>query len=173
MLSTRSRGTRTASVLVASAAMLAGCASNPRAYSPVMASPPADGAAFEAAFHQCSADVAAGQRANFTEGRTSSAVGGAAIGGVAAVATGASAASGAGMLAGAAGAAGLAVGAVIFAPLAVWGVSRARRAHNERVVRDAMSLCLAEHGYEVQDWELVRGEPVGLATPRQAEAAGD
>lgn len=164
---------RPVTAALAATGLLAGCASDPRAFSPVLMTTPADLAAFEAAFHQCSADVASGQRDNFQEGRTGSAVGGAALGGAAALATGASAASGAGMLAGPAAAAGLTIGLVVFAPLAIYGVSRARRAENERVVREAMSLCLAEHGHVVDDWALARGEASGLTTPQRFELEED
>lgn len=151
---------------------LAGCSSTPRGFMPVMTLAPADQAAFEAAFNQCSADVAAGRRENFRSGRGGSAAGGMAIGGAAALATGASAASGAGMLAGAAGAAGVVAGLVVFAPLAFYGVSRVQRANKEREIKTAMTVCMAEEGYVIEDWRVPgRGES-GIATPtRPAEPA--
>ena len=141
---------KTLTALVAITA-LAGCASTPRAFTPVFDSQPADPGAFKAAFDTCSAEVAAGRRDSFRAGRGRSAAGGLAIGGAAALATGASAASGAGMLAGAVGAAGMAVGMVVFAPLAIFGVSRMQRAAKEREIKMAMTVCLAEEGYAVED----------------------
>jgi len=163
---------RIVTVLVATAIGLSGCASTPRGFKPMMTTPPPDQAAFESAFNQCSAEVAAGRRQSFRSGRGGSAAGGLAIGGAAALATGASAASGAGMLAGVAGAAGLAAGLIVFAPLAVFGVSRMQRAAKEREIKTAMATCLAEEGYVVGDWRrLPRGE-TGLTSPtRPAPAA--
>jgi len=153
------------SVAVIAALALAGCASTPRGFAPVMAQPPADQAAFEAAFNVCSAEVAAGRRDSFRSGRGGAAAGGLALGGAAAMATGASAASGAGMLAGAAAGAGLAIGLVVFAPLAIFGVSRMQRVTKERELTTAMAACLAEDGYAVDDWRtLSRGE-TGLTSP--------
>lgn len=156
---------------LAVAAALAGCSSTPRGFMPVMATPPADQAAFEAAFNQCSLDVANGRRSSFRAGRGGSAAGGLAIGGVAALATGASAASGAGMLAGAAGAAGLAVGLVVFAPIAIFGVSRMQRAAKEREIKTAMTTCLAEEGHAVSEWRVPPRGAVGLASPTRPSAA--
>jgi len=153
------------SVALIAAVALAGCASTPRGFAPVMAQAPADQAAFEAAFNLCSAEVAAGRRESFRSGRGGSATGGMAIGGAAALATGASAASGAGMLAGSAAAAGLAIGLVVFAPLAIFGVSRIQRANKEREIKSAMTTCLAEEGYVVDDWRVPRRGSTGPASP--------
>lgn len=152
-------------VAVIAALALAGCASTPRGFSPVMAQSPADQAAFEAAFNLCSSEVAAGRRDSFRSGRGGSAAGGMAIGGVAALATGASAASGAGMLTGVVAGAGLAVGLVVFAPLAMFGVSRVQRANKEREIKNAMTACLAEEGYVVDDWRVPPRGATGLASP--------
>jgi hypothetical protein len=95
---------------------VAGCASTPRGYSPVVAPPPTDQGAFEAAFNQCAAEVAAGRRENFRSGRGGSALGGAAVGGGAGIVLGAEAASGGGMLAGTAAGAGLLSGRFRLAP---------------------------------------------------------
>ena len=152
-------------VTVIAALALAGCASTPRGFAPVLTQPPADQAAFEAAFNICSAEVAAGRRNSFRSGRGGSAAGGMAIGGAAALATGASAASGAGMLAGTAAGAGLAIGLVVFAPLAIFGVSRLQRASKEREIKNAMTACLAEEGYVVDEWRVPRRGATGLASP--------
>lgn len=155
-------------VALVAAATLTGCASHPRGFSPVMALAPADQAAFETAFNVCSAEVAAGRRDSFRSGRGGSAAGGLAIGGAAAVATGASAASGAGMLAGTAAGAGLVIGMVVFAPLAVVGVSYVQRANKEREIKTAMTACLAEEGYIVDDWRVLGRGASGLSSPTQA-----
>jgi hypothetical protein len=152
-------------VAAMAALALAGCASTPRGFSPVMAQIPADQAAFEAAFNLCSTEVAAGRRDSFRSGRGGSAAGGMAIGGVAALATGASAASGAGMLTGVVAGAGLAIGLVVFAPLAMIGVSRVQRANKEREIKNAMTACLAEEGYVVDDWQVPPRGATGLASP--------
>jgi hypothetical protein len=159
---------RSSALCLAITAVLAGCASNPRGFSPVMAQAPGDQAAFEAAFATCSQQVAEGRRDSFRAGRTGSAAGGAAIGGVAAVAYAGSAVSGAGALAGVVAGPALVLGAVVFAPVAIFGVSRVQRANKEREIRNAMTACLAEDGYHVADWRLVRGEPVGPTSPTRA-----
>jgi len=153
------------------AAALAGCASHPRGFTPVMAQAPADQAAFEAAFNVCSADVAAGRRESFRSGRGASAAGGLAIGGAAAIATGASAASGAGMLAGTAAGAGLALGLVVFAPLAIVGVSYVQRANKEREIKTAMTTGLAEEGYTIDDWRVPARGATGPSSPTRAAVA--
>lgn len=150
---------------VAVLALVGACASAPRGFSPLLSATPADAAAFRTAFDACAAMVAEGRQDNFGDGRATSGAGGAAIGGAAAVATGASAASGAGMLAGAAAGAGLAIGMVVFAPLAVFGVSRAQRAAKERRIKAAMETCLRERGFEVTGWALAHvGEPTSPVT---------
>ena len=158
------------SIAVVAALALTGCASIPRGFAPVMAQSPADQSAFEAAFNLCSTEVAAGRRDSFRSGRGGSAAGGMAIGGAAAMATGASAASGAGMLAGTAAGAGLAIGLVVFAPLAIFGVSRVQRANKEREIKRAMTDCLAEEGYVVDDWRLPPRGATGLASPTRPAA---
>ncbi len=163
----------TRAVALITAATLAGCASHPRGFSPVMALAPADQAAFETAFNVCSAEVAAGRRESFRSGRGGSAAGGMAIGGAAAIATGASAASGAGMMAGTAAGAGLAIGLVVFAPLAIIGVSYVQRANKEREIKTAMTLCLAEEGYVVDDWRIPDRGATGPASPTRATAVAE
>ncbi|MDO1559192.1 hypothetical protein Q0812_07095 [Brevundimonas sp. 2R-24] len=157
---------RGAVALVACGALAASaCSTTPRAYSPVMAAAPADQAAFEAAFNQCSQEVAAGRTQNFREGRGGAVAGGTALGAAAGVVAGASAASGAGMLGGVAAGAGLATGLILVAPIAIIGMSAAKRGHNERIVRDAMTRCLAEEGHTVADWRLARSEDTGPRSP--------
>ena len=159
---------RNAAAAVALSATLTGCASHPRGFSPVMMHAPADQAAFEVAFNVCSGEVAAGRRESFRSGRGGSAAGGIAIGGVAAVATAGTAMAGTGLMASAAAAAGLTIGMAVFAPLAIYGVSRVQRANKEREIQTAMSTCLAEEGYVIDDWRVVRDEAGGLASPTRA-----
>jgi hypothetical protein len=161
---------RTIAILVATAIGLGGCASTPRGFVPVLAATPADQAAYEAAFRVCSDQVAAGRRDSFRAGRGGSALGGAAIGGGAALVTGASAASGAGMLSGVAAGAGLMTGMIVFAPLAIYGVSRVQRARKEGEIQAAMAACLAEDGYAVGSWRLQR-ERGAMASPTRAAPA--
>ena len=159
---------RNAAAAVALIATLTGCASHPRGFSPVMTHAPVDQAAFEVAFNVCSGEVASGRRASFRSGRGGSAAGGLAVGGVAAVATAGTAMAGTGLRASAAAAAGLTIGMAVFAPLAIYGVSRVQRANKEREIQTAMSTCLAEEGYVIDDWRVARDEAGGLASPTRA-----
>ncbi len=156
-----------AAVLVI-AAVVAGCASHPRGFVPIMAAMPADQAAFETAFNVCSRDVAGGRRESFRSGRGDSVLTGGAIGGAAAVVTAGSAAAGAGLLAAPAAAAGLAIGAVVFAPIAIYGASLVQRANKEREIQRAMTTCLREEGYGVDDWRVLSHGEEGLASPTRA-----
>ncbi|MDI1327687.1 MAG: hypothetical protein PSV23_12920 [Brevundimonas sp.] len=163
----------TRAVGLIAAASLAGCASHPRGFAPVMSQPPTDQAAFETAFNVCGAEVAAGRRESFRSGRGGSAAGGMAIGGAAALATGASAASGGGMLAASAAGAGLAIGLVVFAPLAIIGVSHIQRANKEREIQAAMTACLAEEGYVIDDWRIPARGATGPASPTRASPVAE
>jgi hypothetical protein len=155
----------TACMAAVLALCLQGCASTPRAFEPRIAAAPADMAAYEAAFVQCSNEVAAGRRSSFRSGRAGSAVGGAAVAGAVGVVTAGSAASGAGMLAGAAAGAGLLVGFALAAPFAFYGLSRVQRARKEAEIKDAMTLCLAEEGHVVTEWVRPEGGSTGLRSP--------
>ncbi|HZV83670.1 MAG TPA: hypothetical protein VFF48_01675 [Brevundimonas sp.] len=150
---------------VAMALCLQGCASTPRAFEPRIAAAPADLAAYEAAFVQCSNEVAAGRRSSFRSGRGGSAAGGVAVAGAVGVVTAGSAASGAGMLAGAAAGAGLLVGFALAAPFAFYGLSRVQRARKEAEIKDAMTLCLAEEGHVVTDWVRPEAGSTGMRSP--------
>jgi hypothetical protein len=159
---------RKTAAAVAILATLTGCASHPRGFSPVMTHAPADQAAFETAFNVCSGEVAAGRRESFRSGRGGSAAGGLAVGGVAAVATVGSAVSGAGALAGLVAGPALAIGAAVFVPLGLYGVSLMQRANKEREIQTAMNTCLAEEGYVVDDWQVMRDGAGGLTSPTRA-----
>jgi len=158
---------RTSVAVLAIAAVLAGCASGPRGFSPVMAQAPADQFAFEAAFNACSQMVAEGRRSSFSSGHATSTLSGMAIGGAAAASSGA-VASGAGTLGAVAGGLSAAATLVVAAPLAIVAMSHVQRSNRERQIRTAMTTCLAESGYQVEDWELVRGEPTGPTSPTRA-----
>lgn len=159
---------KTATCITAALALcLQGCASTPRAFEPRIAATPADSAAYEAAFVQCSGEVAAGRRSSFRSGRAGSAMGGAAVAGTVGVVTAGSAASGAGMMAGAAAGAGLLIGFAIAAPFAFYGLSRVQRARKEAEIKDAMTLCLAEEGYVVTEW-VRSDESTALRSPTAA-----
>jgi hypothetical protein len=75
---------------------------------------------------------------------------------------------GTGLMASAAAAAGLTIGMAVFAPLAIYGVSRVQRANKEREIQTAMSACLAEEGYVIDDWQVVQDDTGGLASPTRA-----
>ena len=144
---------------LALAGLIAGCSSAPREFEPQLAQPAADTTAYEAAFVQCRADVAEGKRSNFRAGRATSAGAGVAVGAGAGMVMASSAASGMGMMAGPAAAAALGAGMLIFAPVAIYGASRAIRAGKEREIKAAMSACLAEEGYTVSDWKIAPKPP--------------
>jgi hypothetical protein len=147
-------------IIVAVAAVLEGCSTAPRDFTPTLKAVPSERAAFEADLAGCKAQVASGRRSNFsTSGRTTSVAAGGAVGVGAGLATGASAASGAGMLGGAAGAAGLAAGFVVAAPIAIVVISRNIRARKEREIKAATATCLQENGYQVADWERTPKSP--------------
>jgi hypothetical protein len=156
------RGAATAFALLG---MLAGCSTTPRAYAPVNTIAPADQAAFAAAFERCSADVQTGRTSNFREGRGRSVAGGAAIGAAAGVGAAAAVVPGTGMLGGVAAGAGLATGFILVAPIAIIGMTAAKRARNERVVREAMTACLAEDGFTGTEWRLASRSDTGPTSP--------
>ena len=146
-------------VAVAAAALLAGCSSAPRDLEPQLAQPPADTAAWQAAFVQCREEVAAGKRSNFREGRATTAGVGVAAGLGAGSVMASSAAAGAGMLAGPAAAVALGAGMVVFAPVAIFGASRMIRAGKEKEIKAAIETCLAEEGYAVSEWRVAKQPP--------------
>lgn len=139
---------------VLAAFALTGCASAPREFEPQLTQPASDQAAYQAAFVQCRADVETGKRSNFRASRGTSAGVGLGVGAGAGAVMASSAASGAGMLAGPAAAVALGAGMLIFAPIAIYGTSRAIRAGKEKEIKAAMGACLAEEGYAVADWRL-------------------
>ena len=137
---------------VAAVATLAGCSSRPRNFSPVLAAPAADGAAFDAAVAECGTLLAQGKLSS--EGRLASGVAGVAASG-ATLAAGSAAASSAGLFGGMA----VAGATIILLPFAAVGgaigMAKAKRKKKERAIQTAMSGCLAERGHEVTGWQQV------------------
>ena len=142
---------------------VAGCSSRPREFNPVLASPSANQAEFDAAYATC--------QQLFVQGKlNSTGRAGSAGAGVAAGAT--TAAVGSTVATAAAGYAGMAVAAatVVLLPFAVlggaWGMSRMKRAKKERAIKIAMEGCLDERGYRVAGWSTAEKKPI--AATRQA-----
>lgn len=135
------------------AALVQGCSSRPREFAPMLAVPPADPAAFDAAFATCSTLLAGGKLTR--DGRLASAGAGAAAGGTAVVVGGATAAAVAGY-------GGLAVASatIVLLPFAIVGgavgMAKAKRAKKEAAIKTAMNGCLRERGYEVAQWAKVK-----------------
>lgn len=149
---------------VAAAATLAGCSSRPRDYSPVLAAPASDQAAFDAAVAECSTLLAEGKLTS--DGRLASGAAGAAAGG-ATLAVGSAAASSAGMFGGMA-VAGATIVALPFVAIGgAYGMAKARQKRKERVIQEAMGGCLKGRGYEVAGWQR-RGKIIPV---RKAAAA--
>jgi len=132
------------------AATLSGCSTRPRNFAAQVAVPSAELAAFETDYRTCSSLVAQGRRSDFREAAmTVGASGAGALGGAAVSVASVSAVgfSGAGMIASAA-IPGIGL-------LAGFGVSRMIRSGNERKFKRAMTACLGEYGYTVDDWEKI------------------
>lgn len=142
--------------------ILTGCSSRPREFTPMLATPAASQAEFEAAYATCQQLFVAGKLDS--SGRAGSAGAGLAAGG-------ATAAIGSGAAAAAAGYAGLAAAAatIVLLPFAVlggaWGMSRAKRAKKEAAIKTAMEGCLGERGYRVSGWSKAVKTPVLGAKP--------
>ncbi|MBL8536594.1 MAG: hypothetical protein JNM59_04255 [Hyphomonadaceae bacterium] len=132
------------------ASILSACAGGPRPHMPVVATAPADAAAYQAALDECRAQldqpnaVATGA-VNVVEGAaTTYVVGGAAF---------AAGAASSGTLAGAAAVAGPAM--VVTLPLSIYLFSRGSRARQERRIQRTMTECMAQHGYQIVSWRRV------------------
>ena len=144
--------------IMSAAALLSGCSSRPRTFTPMLAAPPAgqpafEQASFDAAYATCRQLLVEGKLDQ--SGRLASAGGGAAAGGTAAALGGATAAAVAGY-------GGLAVASatIVLLPFAVIGgaigMAKMKRAKKEKAIRMAMTGCLAERGYRVTDWVKAR-----------------
>ena len=139
----------------AAAFLLEGCSSRPRTFAPTLAAPQSvqagfDQAAFDQAHATCTQLLVAGKLDQ--NGRLASA-------GVGAAASGAAMAVGTASAAAVAGYSGLAVLAatVVLLPFAAIGgavgMAKMKRAKKEKVIKAAMTGCLAERGYAVSGWE--------------------
>lgn len=139
---------------VALAALLQGCSSRPRAFTPTLAAPQSgqgvfDQAAFDQANSDCTELLVEGKLDN--SGRLVSAAGGAAAGGATVAVGGATAAAVAGY-------GGMAVVAatVVLLPVAIiggaFGMSKMKRAKKEKAIKTKMAGCLAERGYLITEW---------------------
>ena len=148
------------SLAVAGAVLLAGCSSKPRNFTPTLAAPAANQAEFEAAYSECHRLLVQGKLD--ASGRVASGAAGAAAGATTA-AVGSAAATAVGGYAGLA-----AVGAtIVLLPVAIlggaWGMSRMKRAKKEKAIKDSMTGCLHERGYEVAGWSKALKGPAVVA----------
>ena len=150
---------------VAALCLTSACVSAPRPYSPTLQVAATDQTAFESAFRLCADEVAAGKRSNFRSSRAANVTGVVVVvGGTQMVVGGASAIS-----LGGGGIALAGLGLVVLTPVALYGLSRAKRARNEKVIKAAMTACLAEEGYAVTEWRRVDPKTAGgLMTPVKA-----
>ena len=136
--------------VLAVALAVQGCSSRPRAFSPMLATPPASTAELDAAAAECSRLLVAGKLDK--DGRLASAGGAAATGAGVAVAGTTTAVAIAGY-------SGLAVlgATVVLLPFAIvggaWGTARMKRAKKEAAIKAAMAGCLNERGYQVVGWQ--------------------
>jgi hypothetical protein len=138
-------------VLAAAAVVtLAGCSSRPREFSPVLASPAANAAAFDGAVAECSSLLTAGKLTS--EGRLASGAVGAAAGATT-LAVGSAAASGAGLYGGMAVAGATLVALPFVAIGGAYGMAKAKQKRKERAIQTAMAGCLAERGHDVAGWQ--------------------
>ena len=135
---------------LAAAVTVGGCSSRPREFSPVLAIPPADQTAFNAAVTDCGTLLAQGKLT--AEGRLASGAAGVAASG-AALAGGMAAASSAGMFGGLA----IAGATIVLLPFAAiggaYGMAKAKQKKKEAAIQTAMAGCLSERGYEVAGWQ--------------------
>ena len=151
---------------VAVAATLAGCSSRPREFSPVLAAPAADQAAFKLEVAECGTLLAEGKLTS--DGRLASGAAGAAASG-AALAAGTAVASSAGMFGGMA----VAGATIILLPFAAiggaYGMAKAKQKRKEAAIQTAMAGCLGERGHNVVGWQQmgkVRPVKKTQATPK-------
>lgn len=151
----------------ATAMVVSGCSSRPRAYAPTLAAPPADQLAFDQAYATCTQLLVAGKLDR--DGRLASAAGGAA-------ASGAGMAAGTATAAAVAGYTGLAVlgATIVLLPFAVVGgavgTAKIKRTKKEKAIKAAMTGCLAERGYAVNGWTRVSKADSARAATTKAPA---
>lgn len=146
---------------VAAVAILAGCSSRPREFSPVLAVPAADQIAFNAAVSECGTLLSQGKLTS--DGRLASGAAGAAVGG-ATLAAGAAVASSAGMFGGLA----VAGATIVLLPFAAiggaYGMAKAKQRKKEAAIQRAIAGCLRERGHEVSGWQQ-KGKVIPVMKP--------
>ena len=126
---------------------LAGCASAPRAYDPVLATAPSDEAGFARDRDECRT-LAQSETWSPNAGNAQNAAVGAAFGvGVLAAATPS-------VITGGMSVDGAGAAAILAAPVAAYAMSAQRRSEEEQRINERFAACLAERGYEVTDWVL-------------------
>lgn len=148
---------------VAVLALLGGCSSRPREFTPVVATPVADTRTLESAMAECKTLLASGKLNS--DGRLASAGVGAAAGATT-LAVGSAAASGAGLYTGMAVAGATLVALPFVAIGGAYGLAKARQKKKERAIMVAMTGCLQERGFAVSGWQR-KGKIVPVAAKAQ------
>lgn len=135
---------------ICAAALLPGCSSRPREFTPTLGIAPNDQTKFDLAYADCKQLYVTGKLDS--SGRLASGGVGAAAGG-AVGAAGAAAAASAGLYGGMA----VASATLVLMPVAVIGgaigMAKIKRHKKEVAVQRVMAGCLRERGYEVQSWQ--------------------
>ena len=147
---------RTIFAAAAVALLVGGCSSRPREFVATLPSAPVDRAEFDTVYNKCRTMVAQGRRSNFGARLASGGLGAAAgVGVTAAALSGGSSAS---SMAVAAGAGSVAIVTIpVFGLAAAWGVAKVSKNRKEHEVKQAMGLCLSEHDYAVNGWNVAKG----------------
>ena len=138
---------------VAAAALVQGCSSRPREFTPALAAPAADAAKFQADYAECRELMVAGKLDK--SGRLGSAGVGAAAAGATAVG-GAAAATGAGLYTGAAIASATVIAIPFVAIGGAWAMAKAKRNKKERAIQTVMAGCLDQRGHRIVGWEKAK-----------------
>jgi hypothetical protein len=147
------KSTQIMPLLMAALAVQA-CSSRPRQFSPTLQAAPADEAAYQLAYSDCQAQLAAG-KLNRSDALASGGVGAAA--GAATGAVGAAAATTAtGYMGGLAVMGATIVAAPVVAVVGAWGLAKSKKLKKEKAIQSATAQCLGERGYQVADWERVK-----------------
>ena len=158
---------RRAAILLAAAVSLSACSSRPREFAPTLRAAPADTAKYEQDYLTCRTLVAQGKRSEFGARVVSGGVGVAAgVGAAAAVAGGASST----MVGAMAAAASAAMLMPVVGIAGAWGVAKRNKVKKEREVKAATSLCLSEHGHEVEGWKVAKHQKRIKPTPPKDSA---
>ena len=143
---------RNAGAALVIAAMVSGCSSRPREYTPTLAAAPSapNRAAFDKDVAECQQLLVAGKLDQ--EGRLASAGAGAAAG-AATMAGGAALAGSAGLYGGMA----VASATVVLLPFAAiggaWAMANAKRSKKEKAIQKVMAGCLTTRGHTIVGWE--------------------